>query len=136
MTIVGVVSNVRQQWLPSGEFDPIVYRVVRSGSAPGDAGAGAVGVRTSRSRRIRQRSGTGARPRPALSADEHGGQDAGASLWPQRLFGSMFALFASIAMLLATCGLYAVTAYAVSRRTGKSASEWHSEPMPAVSGGQ
>jgi ABC-type antimicrobial peptide transport system permease subunit len=38
-------------------------------------------------------------------------------LWPQRLFGSMFAIFASIAMLLATCGLYAVTAYAVSRRT-------------------
>jgi putative ABC transport system permease protein len=38
-------------------------------------------------------------------------------LWPQRLFGSMFAVFASIAMLLATCGLYAVTAYAVSRRT-------------------
>jgi ABC-type antimicrobial peptide transport system permease subunit len=37
--------------------------------------------------------------------------------WPQRLFGSMFAIFACIAMLLATCGLYAVTAYAVSRRT-------------------
>jgi ABC-type antimicrobial peptide transport system permease subunit len=37
--------------------------------------------------------------------------------WPQRLFGSMFAVFASIALLLATCGLYAVTAYAVSRRT-------------------
>jgi ABC-type antimicrobial peptide transport system permease subunit len=37
--------------------------------------------------------------------------------WPQRLFGSMFAVFAVIAMILATCGLYAVTAYAVSRRT-------------------
>jgi ABC-type antimicrobial peptide transport system permease subunit len=37
--------------------------------------------------------------------------------WPQRLFGSMFTVFASIAMLLATCGLYAVTSYAVSRRT-------------------
>ena len=33
------------------------------------------------------------------------------------IFGSMFAIFASIALLLATCGLYAVTAYAVSRRT-------------------
>jgi ABC-type antimicrobial peptide transport system permease subunit len=30
-------------------------------------------------------------------------------LWAQRLFGSMFGLFAATAMLLATCGLYAVT---------------------------
>ena len=29
----------------------------------------------------------------------------------------MFGVFAATAMLLATCGLYAVTAYAVSRRT-------------------
>jgi putative ABC transport system permease protein len=29
----------------------------------------------------------------------------------------MFAVLASVAMLLATCGLYAVTSYAVSRRT-------------------
>jgi ABC-type antimicrobial peptide transport system permease subunit len=35
----------------------------------------------------------------------------------QRLFGSLFGTFALIAMLLATCGLYAVTSYAVSRRT-------------------
>jgi ABC-type antimicrobial peptide transport system permease subunit len=37
--------------------------------------------------------------------------------WPQRTFGSIFAVVAAIAMLLATCGLYAVTSYAVSRRT-------------------
>jgi putative ABC transport system permease protein len=37
--------------------------------------------------------------------------------WPQRVFGSMFAIFALIALSLATVGLYAVTAYAVSRRT-------------------
>ena len=37
--------------------------------------------------------------------------------WPQRVFGSMFAIFAGIALLLATVGLYAVVAYGVSQRT-------------------
>jgi putative ABC transport system permease protein len=38
-------------------------------------------------------------------------------LWPQRVFGSLFGVFSVIAMLLAACGLYGVTSYAVSRRT-------------------
>ncbi len=37
--------------------------------------------------------------------------------WPLRVFGSMFAIFAGIALVLATVGLYAVVAYGVSRRT-------------------
>ncbi len=37
--------------------------------------------------------------------------------WPLRVFGSMFAIFATIALLLATVGLYAVVAYGVSQRT-------------------
>jgi len=39
------------------------------------------------------------------------------SRWPLRVFGSMFAIFAGIALLLATVGLYAVVAYGVSQRT-------------------
>jgi predicted permease len=39
------------------------------------------------------------------------------SLWQYRVFGSMFALLAGIALVLATVGLYAVTAHAVTRRT-------------------
>jgi putative ABC transport system permease protein len=37
--------------------------------------------------------------------------------WPYRVFGSLFAIFAAIALLLASVGLYAVIAHSVSQRT-------------------
>jgi putative ABC transport system permease protein len=37
--------------------------------------------------------------------------------WPYRVFGSMFAIFAGIALVLSSVGIYAVTAYAVTQRT-------------------
>jgi ABC-type antimicrobial peptide transport system permease subunit len=37
--------------------------------------------------------------------------------WGQRVFGSMLAIFAGVAFVLAVVGLYAVTAYGVSQRT-------------------
>jgi putative ABC transport system permease protein len=37
--------------------------------------------------------------------------------WPQRIFGTMFLVFAIIAIILAAVGLYSVTAYSVAQRT-------------------
>ena len=37
--------------------------------------------------------------------------------WPQKVFGSLFAIFAMIALLLASVGLYAVISHSVSQRT-------------------
>jgi ABC-type antimicrobial peptide transport system permease subunit len=37
--------------------------------------------------------------------------------WPYRVFGSMFTIFAVIALVLASVGIYAVTAYSVTQRT-------------------
>ena len=117
MTIVGVVQNVRQRPPQDGGFDAVVYVpfagdtvfgtnvLVRSPSDP----ALALSML-----------------QPHLSAIDpdvpfFDVQDCRRfrllAAWAERVFGSMFGMFGAIALVLATVGLYAITAYSASQRT-------------------
>jgi len=116
-TIVGIVPNLRQRDFQLPDPDPIAYLpfrtdprgfmtlLVRSAGDPNamtpvlreevraiDADLPLFGIRTVDQQLAQQR-------------------------WPFRIFGTMFAIFALMALTLSAVGLYAVTAYAVAQRT-------------------
>jgi putative ABC transport system permease protein len=115
-TIVGVVPSVRQAAFREREPDPVVYLPYR-------ADAQRFGVMIVRTAGDPARVTASLRDamrgiEPDLPLYDVQTMDAvlARSRWVFNVFGTMFAVFAGIALVLSTVGLYAVTAYSVTQR--------------------
>jgi putative ABC transport system permease protein len=123
VTIVGISPTIRQQSFgPNGptnatEPDPVVYVphrlnpvrpiaiIVRTRANPGSAAP----LMREEMRKLD--------PELALFQINTMDEFLAQNRWFLRTFGSMFAIFAFIALVLSAVGLYAVTAYSVTQRT-------------------
>jgi putative ABC transport system permease protein len=118
-TIVGLTPAPRQTSLRSNDADPIVW-IPHEQNYTGPRGVAIL---------VRGRANPGALtaqlrkeifaldPDMPLANIRTMDQNLEQQRWDIRVFGTMFSVFAGIAIVLATVGLYAVTAYSVTQRT-------------------
>jgi predicted permease len=117
LSIVGVVPNVRQNDEEEDAFDAVAYLPYAADPLPNamilvrsDLGLAAIAG----SLRALVSELDADLPLFEISTLD---DTMAAERWPLRLFGSLYGAFAISALVLAALGLYAVTAYAASRRT-------------------
>jgi predicted permease len=119
-TIVGIAPNIRQRGAQEDpEPDPVVYlpheqdlgfpggalMLVRGRSAPGELAP------------LIRREMFALDPDLPMNNVRTMDENLAQQRWFSRVFGTMFSVFAGIAIVLAAVGLFAVTAYSVSQRT-------------------
>jgi putative ABC transport system permease protein len=117
LTVVGVSRDFRQTRPDQAEIDPLIYVPYRGRPVAG------YGIMVRSSVAATSLSGAFRKEIQAIDNDlpVFGVMTLQDNLeqlrWPFRVFGTLFALFALIALALSSVGLYATMAYSVTRRT-------------------
>jgi putative ABC transport system permease protein len=119
LTIIGIAPTVRQRNFQEGDPDPVVYVPHRTNTNLGPTtniilrGRGDPAALAP----VLRKQIAALDPDLPLTNIRTMDNFLAVLRWPSRVFGTMFAIFAVIALVLAALGLYAVTAYSVTQRT-------------------